>query len=351
VSIDPGLLELATPGELKAYEEAVKAEMALLSPMDYALHASPGIFMPYKHIKVLNLWLIALLEGRLYRFGPGPAPVKDEDGQWRHPVTGEEPVYRLTISMPPQHGKSFIVSEHLPAWFLTKYPELRLILASYEADFAASWGLKAKRHVEDHPELGVIVDPNTRSGARWDLEGHRGGMVTAGAGGAITGKGAHLFVIDDPIKNAEEALSATQRQSLYDWYVSTAITRSRDVGLRSCGYENGPSCPHEEDKTPGRMILMNTRWHEDDLNGRVTSQEPEKWAVLNLPAIAEENDQMGRPGRALCPELFTVKAAGESRTPRPRTGGPPCTRAGRTSRAAASSPARSATTASSEMEG
>jgi predicted phage terminase large subunit-like protein len=292
-TIDQDLLALASPAELTAYEEAVKAEMALLSPLDYAMHVSPTLAQRFKHSELLNLWLTALIQGRLYRFGPGPYPVKDDEDVWRHPDTGEEPVYRLTISMPPRHGKSFIVSEHFPAWFLTKFPDLRLILASYEADFAASWGMKAKRHVEDHPEFGVLVDQNTRSGARWNIDGTRGGMVTAGAGGAITGKGAHAFVIDDPIKNQEEALSATQRQSLFDWYVSTAFTRLEMW----------------DDGTPGRMILMNTRWHEDDLNGRVTLQEPERWAVLNLPAIAEDNDQMGRiRGEALCPALFPVRA-------------------------------------------
>lgn len=309
MNIDPALLALATPDELKTYEQAVKAEMALLSPLDYALYVSPGIAQPFQHTELLNQWLVALVEGRLYRYGPGPRPTVWEDGVLRHPLTGEEPVYRLTISMPPRHGKSFIVSEHMPPWFLTKYPEMRVIFASYEADFAASWGLKGRQHVDNHPELGVMVDQNTRSGARWNVSGTRGGMVTAGAGGAITGKGAHLFTIDDPIKNAEEALSATQRQSLFDWYVSTAFSRLEAWGCDECGAENGPACTHESLKTPGRMVLMNTRWHEDDLNGRVTLQEPEKWAVLNLPAIAEDNDQMGRMrGEALCPALFPVRA-------------------------------------------
>jgi hypothetical protein len=227
------------------------------------------------------------------------------------------PGNRRGAGLPPHdlhaapHGKSFIVSEHLPAWFLTKYPELRLILASYEADFAASWGLKAKRHVEALSRTRRQVDPNTRSGARWNLKGTRGGMVTAGAGGAITGKGAHLFLIDDPIKNAEEALSATQRQSLYDWYVSTAFTRSRTWGCEACGYENGPSCEHEEDKTPGRMILMNTRWHEDDLNGRVTSRSPRSGPCSTCPPSPRRTTRWVARGEPLCPELFPLKAAGD----------------------------------------
>jgi predicted phage terminase large subunit-like protein len=307
--IDPELLKHATPAELEAYEQALKLEQALLSPLDYALYVSPTQAMAFRHVELLNQWIIALVEGRLYLHGPGPAPVL-VDGELVHPVTGEKPVYRLTISMPPRHGKSFLVSDHLPAWFLTKYNELRAILASYEADFAASWGLKARNHVQEHPELGVTVSTETRSGARWNLEGFLGGMVTAGAGGAITGKGAHLFIIDDPIKNAEEAFSATQRQTLYDWYLSTAFTRLQTWGCADCGYHRAAQCEHEELKTPGRIILMNTRWHEDDLNGRVMRDEPDQWAVLNLPAVAEtENDQMGRlPGEVLCPELFSINA-------------------------------------------
>lgn len=307
-TIDPELLALATPAELEALEEALKHELALLSPLDYALYVSPTQAMALRHVEMLNQWLLALVEGRLYLDGPGPAPVLGPEGRLVHPETGDSPVYRLTISMPPRHGKSFLVSDHLPAWFLTRYPHLRTILASYEADFAASWGLKARNHVQDHPELGVTVSTETRSGSRWNLDGVRGGMVTAGAGGAITGKGAHLFVIDDPIKNAEEAFSATQRESLYNWYLSTAYTRLESWGCEACGFEMGALCPHEDLKTPGRMILMNTRWHEDDLNGRVTRDEPEQWAVLNLPAIAEDNDQLGRlRGEPLCSELKPLK--------------------------------------------
>lgn len=310
--IAPELLALASPAEIASYEEAVKLELATLSPLDYACYISPDSAQRFQHTELLNTWIVALIQGRLYQFGPGPVPALDDHGVLRHPSTGAEPVYRLTISMPPRHGKSFLVSDHLPAWFLTVHPMLRTILASYEADFAASWGTKARNHVQDHPEFGVDVSKETRSGSRWNLDGRTGGMDTAGAGGAITGKGAHLFVIDDPIKNAEEAFSSTQRQTIFDWYLSTAFTRLQSWGCQECGYENAPSCPHEGLKTPGRMILMNTRWHEDDLNGRVTEKEPEKWAVLNLPALAEDNDQMGRErGEALCPSLFTLRALGD----------------------------------------
>jgi len=298
VIIPDDLLKLATASELDAYEASLKAELALSGPLEYMLYASPGFAKAYRHIVLLDEWLVALIDGRLYQNGPGPAPVPDENGDLKHPVTGASPVYHLSISMPPRFGKSFLVSEHLPAWFLTKFPELRMILASYEADFAASWGLKARRHVEEHVKVfGIEVDQETRSGARWNLKGHRGGLKTAGAGGPITGSGAHLFVIDDAIKNHEEALSALDRQSKDDWYQSTAFTRLEPW----------------EDGTPGRMVLMNTRWHEDDLNGRVIGREPHKWAVLNLPALAEPTegnpDPLGREvGESLCPERFTTKA-------------------------------------------
>jgi hypothetical protein len=330
--IDQDLLALASPAELTAYEEALKAEMALLSPLDYAMHVSPTLAQRFKHSELLNLWLVALIEGRLYRFGPGPtSPSRTMRGFGGTP-TGEEPVYRLTISMPPRHGKSFIVSEHFPAWFLTKFPDLRLILASYEADFAASWGMKARDTSRSTPSSVFEVDPNTRSGARWNLDGPEAEWSQP-----VPAAPSQVRV---PTHSSLTTRSRTPRRpfrppsdrALFDWYVSTAFTRLE----------------RWEDGTPGRMILMNTRWHEDDLNGRVTLQEPEKWAVLNLPALAEDNDQMGRdPGE---PSVRSYSRSGllrPSRLDRPRTGGRRCTRGDRTSRAVASSPARSGTTGSS----
>jgi predicted phage terminase large subunit-like protein len=164
-----------------------------------------------------------------------------------------------------------------------------VILTSYEADFAASWGRKARDLLEHWGHL-FDVKVHRRSGAanRWDLDGREGGMTSAGVGGPITGKGAHLLIVDDPIKNDEEARSSTFRQKLWEWWMSVATTRLRPGAL---------------------LVVIQTRWHRDDLTGRILRQAEEtkqKWRVVKFPALADEEDELGRqPGEALWPEVFT----------------------------------------------
>ncbi len=299
-AIDPELLAYASPAEKAKLTKAMKLVVAKHSPLDFAEYVSGGTER-YPHIELLNDLILALVEHRLYAFGPGPAGVKDEENVWRHPETGEEVITKLAISMPPRHGKSYLVSEHLPAWFIANNPDKRVILASYEADFAASWGLKARRHLEMHPEFGAVLDPSSRAGANWDLKDGRGGMNTAGAGGPLTGKGYHLGIVDDPIKNAEEARSETHRKGLEDWWHSTFFSRREPDAV---------------------TLMMFTRWHEDDLGGRLTNAEDD-WYVINLPALAFEDvnedgvsidieqgdrpDPLGRkPGEALCPPRYSA---------------------------------------------
>lgn len=207
---------------------------------------------------------------------------------------------RLMIRMPPRHGKSEFISKYYPAWFLGRFPDKRVILTSYEADFAASWGRKVKEVLEEHGKevFGISIRKDSSAANRWDIEGHTGGMNTAGVGGPITGKGAHLFIIDDPVKNAEEALSKTMRDKAWDWYRSTAYTR----------LEPG-----------GAIILILTHWHEDDISGRLVKEMQaggDQWEIIDLPAIAEDNDLLGRkPGEALwearfpLPKLLNIKKA------------------------------------------
>src|SRR5207244_2242627 len=125
--------------------------------------------------------------------------------------------------------------------------------------------------------------------AAWELERHAGGMTAAGVGGAMTGKGAHLLVIDDPVKNAEQAQSKTVREKHWEWYRSTAYSR----------LEPG-----------GAVVIVMTRWHEDDLVGRLLAEaeaEGERWEILRLPALAEEADPLGRaPGEPLWPERYPL---------------------------------------------
>ncbi|OFX04242.1 MAG: hypothetical protein A3E78_13765 [Alphaproteobacteria bacterium RIFCSPHIGHO2_12_FULL_63_12] len=198
---------------------------------------------------------------------------------------------RLIVTMPPRHGKSELVSHHLPAWYLGTHPDNRVMLASYEAGFAASWGRKARDILEEWgPKLfNVQVAQQTRAADAWELQSRRGGMVTAGAGGALTGKGADLLIVDDPVKSAEEAHSETRRENIWDWFISTAMSRLH---------------PNAS------VVVLMTRWHEDDLGGRILKElADEKWEYLRLPAIAEERDILGRrPGEALWSEMFPVEA-------------------------------------------
>jgi predicted phage terminase large subunit-like protein len=203
------------------------------------------------------------------------------------------------IFWPPRHGKSEFTSKYFPAWFEGRFPDKRVILTSYEADFASQWGGKVRDLLEDHGEniFGVEISQDSSAKDRWNIKGKEGGMQTAGVGGPITGKGADVLIIDDPIKNDKEAASKTTREAHKTWYQSTAYTR----------LEPG-----------GSIIIIMTRWHEDDLAGWLLKEEkeaikqglePEGWEVLRLPAIAEENDILGREvGRALFPERYDEKA-------------------------------------------
>jgi predicted phage terminase large subunit-like protein len=196
---------------------------------------------------------------------------------------------RVIVTMPPRHGKSMLTSHFFPAWYVGTFPDHRILMAGYQAQFAARWGRRARAVIDGVGQevFGVSVSKKSSAADRWDIEGHLGGMETAGVGGALTGKGADLLLIDDPISNAADASSETMRENLWDWYTSTAYTRL---------------------EPKASLVLIQTRWHEDDLAGRLIEEMKtggEQWEVLNLPALAEENDLLGRPsGAALWPARY-----------------------------------------------
>lgn len=194
---------------------------------------------------------------------------------------------RLMVYMPPRHGKSLLISQYYPAWYLGIHPDRRVILTTYESDFSAQWGYKARNILEQHKHnFNIEIDQNSKARNRWDLKDYGGGMATAGVGGPITGKGADLLIIDDPVKNAEEANSQTMRDKAWDWYNSTAYTRLEPNGC---------------------IILIMTRWHEDDLGGRLLERSDEDWTVLKLPAIDDN-------GKALWSERFPITRLEEIKT-------------------------------------
>jgi len=187
------------------------------------------------------------------------------------------------VMMPPRHGKSEFCSKYLPSWYTGTFPDKRVILSSYEATFAATWGRKSRDLLEEHGHrFGVKVASSPAAANQWEVEGHGGGMQTAGAGGAITGKGADLVIVDDPIKNSEEAASQIIRDKIWDWWQSTLYTRLEPDGV---------------------AIVIQTRWHEDDLCGRLLADAAnggEAWRVLKMPAI-------GSDGAALWPERYDIE--------------------------------------------
>ena len=186
---------------------------------------------------------------------------------------------RLMIFMPPRHGKSELASKRFPAWCLGKDPKRQLIAASYNSDLANDFG-RSVRNIVAEPEFGevfpsVSLAPDSQAANRMNTN-HGGAYVAAGVGTAVTGRGAHIALIDDPFKDREEADSERRRDLVWDWYRSTLYTRLMPGGA---------------------IVLIQTRWHEDDLAGRLLEQEKDQWEVLELPAIGEHYD-------ALWPEWY-----------------------------------------------
>jgi predicted phage terminase large subunit-like protein len=195
---------------------------------------------------------------------------------------------RLIVSIPPRHGKSWLISTWTPPWFLGLCPDKSIILTSYEAEFASSWGRRVRDIIREHGEvLGVTLRDDSQASDRWQTT-VGGGMITAGVGGPITGRGGDLIIIDDPVKNWQEATSEVQRKKAIEWFNSTLYTRA----------EPGAS-----------IIILMTRWHEDDLAGNLLGRHNDTWKEIRLPALAEDGDALGRPvGAALCPERYDEEA-------------------------------------------
>ncbi len=214
-------------------------------------------------------------------------------------IRGESDVDSLMVLMPPRHGKSEYLSKYLPTWFVGEYPDRRVLNCGYGNRFAESWGRKCRDLFAAHGPgyFGLSVSDGSSAASEWGIAGHDGGMLTAGIGGGITGRGAHLLIVDDPVKNAEEAASEVYRDKVWDWWQSTSDTRLE----------------------PGaKKIVIMTPWHNDDLSARLLKQAEEggdPWRVIRLPAIAEgEGDLLGRKeGEALWPERWPIAALEKKR--------------------------------------
>jgi predicted phage terminase large subunit-like protein len=185
------------------------------------------------------------------------------------------PDSRLIISMPPQEGKSQRASRRFPLWMLTQNPELRITIASYESNVARRWGRAIRDDITTHSrELGLRVREDLSAQHEWQLAGHDGGVYAAGIGGALTGRPSELMIIDDPVKDREQADSLTFRDRVWDWWTGTASSRL------------APGAP---------VIVIMTRWHHDDLAGRLLAAEDgDLWRVINIPAQADHRPEKGQ---------------------------------------------------------
>jgi len=221
-------------------------------------------------------------------------------------------ITRLMIFAPPQHGKTELVSVRFPAFWLAARPDAPIILASYGGSLAHAKSREARAVVESpaYQALfpGIETDRSSRARDHWELDGYRGVMHAAGVGGPITGHGAALGIIDDPVENWEQARSQVYRDKTWEWWRTTFRTRIWEGGA---------------------IVLIMTRWHEDDLAGRILQEQGKEWTILRLPALAEtqgerdeankllglpagEKDPLQRkPGEALCPQRFSEGALEE----------------------------------------
>ncbi len=244
--------------------------------------------------------------------------------QWFHTLIAERcqallqsklPTSKLMIFVPPQHGKSEIVSRKFPAWALGKNPYLKIVGTSYSAELAQQFSRAIQRTIDSTEYAEVFPDTflnnshNKSETARgwlrnvdmFETVGYGGFYKAVGVGGSLTGTPADLGIIDDPIKDALEANSETYRNRVWDWYTDVFLTRM-----------------HNNSK----QILIQTRWHTDDLAGRLLEREGDSWTVVNISAIREDNKMTEDPrqlGEALWEERHSRERLLEIEQRSPRT--------------------------------
>lgn len=187
---------------------------------------------------------------------------------------------RLIITMPPQEGKSERISHYFPEWLLEHNKDLRIAIVSYTDEMARRHGSSVKLDVEhfngedDVIDMGIKLRADSKAAGRWNIQGYKGSVYCVGIGGGLTGKPVDILVVDDPIKNLEEAHSETYRNKLKRFWQAVCIPRM------------GPDT---------KIVIIQTRWHADDLAGWLQVNEPGQWRVVNIPAQCDSpDDPLGR---------------------------------------------------------
>lgn len=256
----------ATATAASAPEFTPEQLVAQASPATFGHVVSGGLWVPYDHLILLNDYLLRVAAGE---------------------------IKRLIVTMPPRMGKSELISRYLPAWYLGTFPDRQVILVSFGKELAEGHGEAARELLTEFgpPVFGVSVKGTAK--ASWGIKGRKGVMLSRSLRGQLTGSGAHLLLIDDPIKDEADAQSELKRERLWTWWEATASTRLQIMGdVRSA------------------VIVVQTRWHENDLAGRLKATG--RWETLNLPLFAEADDPLGRAeGETLCPEVLTQEQSQE----------------------------------------
>jgi predicted phage terminase large subunit-like protein len=186
---------------------------------------------------------------------------------------------RLIISMPPQEGKSEKVSHYFPLWLLTRNPALRIAIVSYQQRIAERWGRAIRNDVttfggrDGNIDLKLRIAPDNGSVGDWAIAGQPGGVYCVGIGGALTSRPVDVLLIDDPFKDRKAAMSELLRENAWTWWTGVGIPRL------------APGAP---------VVLVMTRWHEDDLAGRFIAEDDSEWRVLNIPAEADHDPEKGQ---------------------------------------------------------
>lgn len=272
-------------GDPRVLLKAIAIESAKASYGEYVTYVRPGY-----HWSTGHAWVASKLQGFMAEI----KRAKAEGGQGP----------RLMLFLPPRWGKSELTSRLLPGWALGREPDWNVGIVSYGAELAEELSADARRVVLDdqyaevfggryaaEPGSSVEIDRQSKAVNHWRVAGHRGGVRAVGVGGALTGRGFDLLIIDDPVKGREEADSELERDKLWKFFRGTLRTRLE----------------------PGAGILViQTRWHFDDLAGRLieaasANPKTDQWEVISLPALAEDDDPLGRtPGQPLDPHRFDV---------------------------------------------
>ncbi len=224
----------------------------------------------------------------------------DWQPNWHHRViarmlerfAANEPGWgKLVLSMPPRSGKTELVSKLFPGWYMANNPHENVIVSTYGGELSDDLGRKAREYVSSElfeSVMGVKISTDTNAITKWELT-NKSTFFATSVGGALTGRGANCLIIDDPVRNREDADSETTREKIYNWFTSTAYTRL---------------------EKNGKVLIVMTRWHEDDLAGRLLASNT-GWREITFPAIAESSDDFREIGAPLWPDKYPMEKLAE----------------------------------------